>query len=259
LRRSRTRDRGDRLLSPHPPESTGDPRRTRWLAGLLGAVAAAAGTLLVACASAPPSPAGGGPLWGVTAEDLGTQRLYRVRYEGERGRGSGRLTFYLESARRYELAAADAFGSPVWSLRADGDEGLLVDFRARRACRLAGSVDLADLPLAPLALAAVPPLLLARLPAPPAAGRLAPAAAGEFRDARGRRWTFTSSGGRLTAWTLWEGEEPLLWARLGSGEAVLSARRGGGQLRWREVAREPLRRPPAGTAPPPEYPLAECG
>lgn len=211
-------------------------RRAAGLRVLAGLVA----SFLAACATAP---APGAAPWGVADSDLRSQRLYKVQYAGERGRGSGRLTLYLEAPRRYELAAADAFGSPLWSLRVDGERGLFVEPRAGRACRLSGSVDLPDLPLAPLPLAAVPALLLGRLPvaAPEPA-----AAAGEVRDERGRRFTYAVAGGRLASWTLWRQDAPALWWRRAGAEAVLSSSAGGYQLRWREVAREPLRRAPAG-------------
>jgi hypothetical protein len=165
------------------------------------------------------------------------------------------LTLYLEAPRRYELAAADPFGTPLWSLRVDGERGLFVEPRAGRACRLSGSVDLPDLPLAPLSLAAVPALLLGRLPVE---GPAPAAATGELRDERGRRFTYALAGGSLASWTLWREAEPVLWWRRAGGEAVLSARAGGYQLRWREVAREPLRRAPAGVEPEDGTILAEC-
>jgi hypothetical protein len=180
-----------------------------------------------------------------------------VRFEGERGRGSGRLSLYLVSPARFELAAADAFGTPLWSLRAADGEGLLVEPRRRRACRIEGSFDLPDLPLAPLPLAAVPALLLGRLPIDAAEGRPSEAA-GELRDARGRRFTYAVDSGRLSAWTLWDEDRPALWWRRAAEESLLSARAGGYQVRWREVAREPLTRPPAGTEPPEGYALERC-
>jgi hypothetical protein len=180
-----------------------------------------------------------------------------VRYEGERGRGSGRLALYLASPARFELAAADAFGTPLWSLRAADGEGLLVEPRQRRACRIEGGVDLPDLPLAPLVLSAVPALLLGRLPIDAEEGRPSEAP-GELRDARGRRFTYAVDSGRLSAWTLWDGDRPALWWRGDGVEALLSVRTGGYQLRWREVAREPLTRQPAGTEPPAGYALEGC-
>jgi hypothetical protein len=80
----------------------------------------------------------------------------------------------------------------------------------------------------------------------------------EYRDAQGRRWTVEQGqGGEVLGWTLWADGEPAVWWRLLTGEAILSERERGVQIRWREVLREPLE----GLPPPPEVPatyLAAC-
>ena len=240
------------------------------------AAAALAVALATGCASTPPparpappapppSPAAAEPApaaWEIPPRLLDSQRLYRVRYQGPEGEGGLRLTLQLDDPERYRARAADLLGRPLWSLYFDGGGGLWVDHRADVYCRLHGHADLtglARLALAPFPLAALPPLLLGRLPAAPSAGTVPAAAAGttiDYRDAEGRRWTASLTGdGAPESWALWgegaAGGPVLTWLAAG-GEAVLSDRAAGIQLRWREVVAEPLAgvlepaEPPAG-------------
>jgi hypothetical protein len=64
-----------------------------------------------------------------------------------------------------------------------------------------------------------------------------------YRDAAGRGWSAVLRGGQVVSWGLWQGAAaaPILsWASSGSW-AVLSDRRKGVEVRWREAVREPLR------------------
>ena len=249
------------------------------------AVAALVAAVAAGCASTPaprppaPPPAAPEPLapapapaavapWEIPPELLASQRLYRVRYQGPEGEGGLRLTLWLATAERYRARAVDLLGRPLWSLSVDGDGGLWVDHRAGVFCRLRGRADLsglAGLSLAPFPLAALPPLLLGRLPAPPAPGA-EPAPGGEaieYRDAEGRRWTAALAGGATPAsWALWgesATEGPLLtWLAAAGGEAVLSDRAAGMQLRWREVVAEALAGAPGPGDAPAGYREATC-
>lgn len=211
------------------------------------------------------------PPWEIPPALLQSQRLYRVRYDGPEGEGGLRLTLWLAASERYRARAVDLLGRPLWSLSADPAGGLWIDHRADAYCRLRDAADLgalARLPLAPFPLASLPPLLLGRLPAPPAAGSGASVATpdGEidYRDAEGRRWTATLEAavdaGAPVSWALWEegaGGPVLTWLTTG-GEAVLSDRAAGVQLRWREVVAEPLARLPAPAEPPADYREVSC-
>jgi hypothetical protein len=205
------------------------------------------------------------PAWQVPAESYGTQILYRANIAGAEGEGSLKLTLRLASPERYQAEAVDPLGRVVWGLDVEGDRGLWLDHRGHTYCRLDGPLDLAFLPLGPLSLAALPALLLGRLPAPPADPASAvPAGAGgaltlSYRDAAGRRWSAALREGQAVSWGVWQDEaaSPILsWVSSG-GWAILSDRRKGVQVRWREVLREPLRRV-APMSPPGEYREAPC-
>lgn len=223
------------------------------------------------CATTRPGrEAAAGLPWEVPFSAFPTQRLYRVSYDGPEGGGSFKLTLRLAAPARYQVMAADPLGRPLWSLDAGVDGagepaasssgwemdvagGLWLDHRNRLLCHLRGRLEIAH--LTPFPVAALPALLLGRLPAAPASGEVAPGvaaalAAGEpplpgslsYADADGRRWTATLAGGRPRAWSMrepGEGMAAVTWSGAG-GEAVLSDRGRGVQVRWREVVAEPL-------------------
>jgi hypothetical protein len=251
----------------------------------LAAVLVTAALLAPACAGrrAVPATAGdpGAAPWEVPAGALGTQRLYRVTYDGPDGGGSFRLTLRLATAQHYQVRAVDPVGRALWSLGVAGASGLWLDHRAGAACRLSGSLDLAAGQLTPFPLASLPALLLGRLPAAPAgpleeagAGETEPAAAGEadvettvaggrrlaFHDAEGRRWSATLDGGEPSSWAMTEPGEasPSVWWRRHAGEHLLSDRVRGVQLRWRESVVEPLPGPLDTLEPPPAFSLVPC-
>jgi hypothetical protein len=265
------------------------PARRRAAPAAVPAAALLAAALAAGCASAPAPPpvapppapasveepappaapaAAPTPPWEIPPELLDRQRLYRVRYDGPEGEGGLRLTLWLADPDRYDARAADQLGRPLWSLSVRGAGGLWVDHRAEAWCRLDGALDLAGLPLAPFPLAALPPLLLGRLPARPAGGVEPPpgASAIEIVDGEGRRWTAelgggAPDGGAPVSWTLWGRDAAagpvLTWVAAG-GEAVLSDRGAGVQLRWREAVSEPLGGLPAPLEPPAGYREASC-
>ncbi len=233
-------------------------------------MAALAGALITGCATAPapppipaPAPApstqpAGVPAqaWALPAEALGSQRLYRVSFDGPDGDGSFRLTLLLDGPERYQVRAVDPLGRALWTLDTAGEAALWSDHRNRVYCSLEGAFDLAAARLAPFPLAALPALLLGRLPAPPDGPVEVVGEEGDrrltFRDAEGRRWTARLEDGHPTAWALYRGDEPsLLWSRDGE-QAFLSDRRRGSQLRWRQTLVEAM-----GTPLPP-FPSAEA-
>jgi hypothetical protein len=251
-------------------------RPLRSAALLLVALAAGCATVPRAAprlpgAAAPTPAAAAPPVWQVPAAAYGSQILYRVAVSGAEGEASLKLTLRLAAPERYQAEAVDPLGRAVWGLDVEGDRGIWLDHRGHTWCRLGGALDLAFLPLGPLSLAALPPLLLGRLPVPPASpegvlqGAL-PAAAGgggragegsggasgggalagatvSYRDAAGRGWSAVAQGGQVVSWGLWQGSAPgpvLSWVSSG-GWSVLSDRRKGIQVRWREAVREPLR------------------
>jgi|GEM_PF-509265 len=213
-----------------------------------------------ATAPAPPPAAPAEAAWQVPNAAYGSQILYRVAVSGAEGDASLNLILRLASPVRYQAQAVDPLGRAVWGIDVDGDHGLWLDHRGHTWCRLGGTLDLAFLPLGSLSLSALPPLLLGRLPVPPgspasivrsatsagvasAAGSPAAAATVAYRDAAGRGWSAVVQGGQIVSWGLWldAGAAPILsWANSGAW-SVLSDRRKGVQVRWREAVREPLR------------------
>lgn len=246
---------------------------TRLLTSTAVLLALAAALLAGGCAGRRAAPATAADLdadpWQVPPGALGTQRLYRVGYDGPDGGGSFRLTLRLAAPERYQVRAVDPVGRALWSLDVAGAGGLWLDHRADAACRLTGSLDLAAGQLTPFPLASLPALLLGRLPSAPAGpleepapegseeeaaagdegaaeGPGATAAAGDrrlaFTDAGGRRWSATLAAGAPVSWAMSEPGEgaPSVWWRRHDDEHLLSDRARGVQLRWRESVVEPL-------------------
>ncbi|HUP43374.1 MAG TPA: hypothetical protein VM599_09200 [Thermoanaerobaculia bacterium] len=220
---------------------------------------------LGACAGAPrpaaiPPPGAAAP-WELPAGSFPSQRLFRLHYDGSEGEGALRLVLRLAGPERYRLTIADRLGRPLYAIDAAAAGGLLVDHREHRFCPLTPDLRLAELPLEPVPLVALPAVLLGRLPAAPRPGeRPAPGGAElSFRDAEGRRWSAELSAGAPVAWTLWLEGEPAVWWRSAGAESVLSDRRRGLQMSWREVGSEPLAEPLPPPAPPEGYEPGECG
>lgn len=215
--------------------------------------------------------AGAAAAWTLPPSELFTRRLYRVHYEGPEGEGGFRLTLELEAADRYRARAVDLLGRPLWSLSFQRSEGLWVDHRAEVYCRLTDRLDLDGLPLAPFPLTSLPPLLLGRLPEPPAPD-VPPRLEGDeltLIDGAGRRWTahLAAGGAAVERWSLRSAGDSsppeLSWLRPEGGRVILSDRVRGIQLRWHQVAAQPLTGPlvEAGVEPPPPtgYRRVGCG
>lgn len=234
----------------------GDGAARRFYLGLLAAVGVA---LLVPPACRPPAPRQAAPepdvaLWEIPRLELMTQRLYRLRYRTPAEEGSARLVLRLSSPELYRLELSDVAGRLHWSLEVDGGEGLAVDHRGGRYCRLDGAVSAAALGDVELALDKVPALLLGRLPVEPAAGPGRVDGGWEMTDASDRRWTVQlDDDGWPAAWSVRAdgGGGPLRWHRRPDG-GVLESEEGARRIEWRQVVRERATRrlepspPPAG-------------
>lgn len=222
---------------------------------------------LAGCAGASPAPrtpaaaaASAVPPWELPASTYPSQRLFRLHYDGPEGEGALRLVLRLAGPDRYRLSAADRLGRPLFTVDAADGAGWLLDHREHVACPLGPGLRLDGLPLEPWSPEALPALLLGRLPVPPARGSRDPA--GEelsYRDARGRRWSARLEGGTVAGWTLWEEGEPAVWWRKADGESLLSDRRRGLQMSWREVGAEGLGDGLGEPGVPEGYRVTECG
>ncbi|MFQ5527521.1 MAG: hypothetical protein ACE5GX_14820 [Thermoanaerobaculia bacterium] len=174
---------------------------------------------------------------GLLDEDLGTQHLMRMRYQGPKGTGALRLILQIEARERYRVEAKDRFGRSLWTLDASGGQTLLVDQRRGLYCRSEHGIRIPEIALESLPLAELPAILLGRLPSD-----LRPDPGDGYRDGSGRRWTIVGPQLAPDSWTIWQDGEPWLWWGRGpQGGGVLSHRTGS-QLRWRQVVAEALAR-----------------
>ena len=198
--------------------------------------------------------------WEIPGDSYPTQRLYRIKYDGPEGRLGFKLTLYLEGEALFRMQAADSLGRKIWDLSVDeNDQALWLDHRHQRYCQSRGASRLGIVPLAYLPLVALPKLLLGRLPAVPAAELRRTRELLSYRDARGQLWNGGLVDGRLEWWTLVEAGEAVTWWRRNGDGGIFADVRGKVNLRWREVIREPLLRPPARLEIPPQYGEGACG
>jgi hypothetical protein len=174
---------------------------------------------------------------GLAPDDYPTQRMLRVRYQGEGEEGSFRVILRLLDPDHFQLIAVDPLGRTLWGLAYDTDEVHFINYRQGLECRSSGSVVLTSVVLDTLPVRDLPAVLLGRLPATVRSANQM----GQTRlvDDRGREWTVTEDRGEVQHWTLWRDEEPLMWFQRVNDGGLLS-HRGGGQFRWRESLREEL-------------------
>jgi hypothetical protein len=204
-----------------------------------------------------PGPSGDAEPWEIPSSAYGLQRLYRVSFRSPEGEGSFRLTLRLGGPDRYQASAVDPVGRTLWSLDAAGERGLFLDHRGRRFCRLEGRFDIAGVPLSPFPLLSLPALLLGRVPAAPASAVEEQGGRISFRDERERRWDVTVRDGMPAAWSMRDERGPAVWLTRQDGWSILSDRRQGAQVRWREILREELKGELAALEPPTGY-REEC-
>jgi hypothetical protein len=177
---------------------------------------------------------------GLRPEDLGVQKLYRVRVRRDGEERSGlRLVLRLWTPRRFELAASDPLGRPLWRLVVADGRGFRGGPEAGETCRFDPGRAFVWPGIGRLLPASdLPAVLLGRRPAAP------PESAAAGRDGGVPRWTEQSDRGGLSGWTLQDGAVRLEWRREEDGGDLRLAPRGI-EIRWREVAGEPV----AGTLP----------
>ena len=203
----------------------------------------ALGLALGGCASrtAFPLPRDAGPEpWRLTASELDSQRLFRVRLRSAEGKGRFRLMLRIENGRRYRIEATHPIlNRRLWSFDVDGDQGLLVDYLQGVHCALEGAVEMSALPMGPFPFESLPALLLGHPPLAPSAVAEEGSEGLTYRDRLGRRWSVALEGDAVVAWTLWRDDTPRVEWRIDGEWASLTAEENGLQLRWRETVREP--------------------
>jgi hypothetical protein len=210
---------------------------------------AAAAWLAGGCASrgghAPVLAGPAGAPWELPADAAPSQRIYQGSYRGPEGGGSFRATLRLQAADRFRIDASDRLGRLFWSAGFEGERGWWIDHHDGTWCDDIERLTLPGIGSGPVPGAALPAILLGALPARPAGDATTTGEDVQLRDASGRRWTATLAEGRVQAWTLYEGQEPVWWWRRKGRGGVLSQRQGR-QLEWQEVVSEKL----AGSLPP---------
>lgn len=206
-----------------------------------------------------PATTSGAPVaaWELPAEELGRQSLYRVQLRAGEERGSLRLVLRLWDPARFELAATDALGRSLWSLRSAGGAAVWSERDRGGPCALAAGRAILW-PRFGLTFPAsdLPGLLIGRLPEPPSTPAGAAAAGeSEIATASGRRFRVTIAGGLPVRWIALDeaGDPTLTWTRDEDGGRLDGAE--GLEVRWRRVSSEAV----AGAPPePPAGDLPEC-
>ena len=186
--------------------------------------------------------------WELPAASIGTQRIFRLHYDGPEGEGSLKIALRIQSPYRFQLTGADRLGRKHWGLDVDRGEAVWIDFDRETHCIGSPSVSLPGWSDGPVRLDSLPAILLGSLPGrgsgsePP---RRIPRSDGgtrlELEDASGQRWTAQLDGrDELRSWTLWQQGRPTWWWRREGQGGRLSQRDEGRQLSWEEVITEKL-------------------
>ena len=194
--------------------------------------------------------------WSLPAEALGTQRLFRVHYEGQGGRGGMKLVLRLHSESEFQVSTTDALGRSLWSLQTGEMATILIDHRRREYCE-ARDFRLPDPVLEEMPWPSLPRVLLGFFPAEPEMIESSSEHEVDYRGSDGRRWTGRLEGGRASSWVLWDDSRPVLWWRR-QGDGGLLSHREGIQIRWREIVNEPLQSPFVDLQIPAGYRPSEC-
>jgi hypothetical protein len=209
--------------------------------------------------------------WEIPSSALGSQRLYRVSYQGPEGKLAFRLTLYLETPESFRMDAADGVGRRIFSLEvgpppaapaaaAGGGQALWLDHRNKEYCRLESSGLPRDLPLANLPLEALPRLLLGMMPAQPKSELARAGGKISYLDGAGRHWSGSlDAGGLLEWWTLVEAGEAIAWWQRQPEETIYSDRLAGLQVRLQQQVVEPLKAKPSRLEIPAGYAESACG
>lgn len=195
--------------------------------------------------------------WMLSESDLSTRRLFRVSYSGHEGSGSLRVVMILASGPLFSLMASDPLGRSLWDLQIDRDQSFFVNHRESKICPIDSLMVLPGDTLEMFPLESLPLVLLGYLPATPQTGQISSDEELSFLDDQGRRWTAALKDRQVSSWTLWMGEEPLLWWTRQAKGGILSHRRGS-QFRWKEVVVEALDGPYGGVEPQSSYQRVVC-
>lgn len=176
------------------------------------------------------------------------QYLFRLVYDSGGGRVSLRVVLRRVSDDRFQLAASDVAGRPVFGLDYAGERAVLVDHRAGIYCTGGPGLRLTEVHPSELPLAALPRILLGSLPVPRSGLEAPVVRSEELVDAEGRRWRAGYEGEVLARWSLLDAEGPALWWKRQDDGGILS-RRGGEQYRWTLIVAEDAAQPLADIVP----------
>ena len=217
------------------------------------------GLLALGCVSrqTPLASSGGNPVEssGLQPSDYPTQRLLRIRYQGEDGEVGFRTVLRVSDPEHFQMRAVDLIGRPLWGLQYAHPEIHFINYREKLDCRTVEPVVINEMALEYLPVSELPAVLIGRLPRPLFATRLG--AEERFVDDLGRRWSVSRDGPSISGWTLWNEGRPLLWVRRITGGGMLSHREGS-QFRWRETLVEPMDEVPPALEPPARTRTVAC-
>ena len=193
---------------------------------------------------------------GVATGQVYRQSLYRVQYSGPEESGRLRVAIKQESETELTIASADTLGRALWTLELRNGATLVLDHRQKEFCRSTEDVRLAEVTLSMFPVESIPRILRGRLPIDLADDEAVGDSVEDFES--GRRWSIRrQDDGAIAAWTMWVGEQPMLWWTRQDKGGILS-HRDGSQFRWRLVIEEEIEASLARLAPPPGFREIPC-
>lgn len=214
----------------------------------------------LALLAASPGLGEGTPPAELVTEQLKTQWITDLDYDGPEGHFGMNLVFRLADSGSFSVLAKDKLGRSWWALAVRDDAALALDLRHGTHCRYAGAVQIEAIPLGPLEFDLIPQFILGHLPFRPARSFRRPDGEWSLQDQRERTWFATlNDQGQLRSWRLIgdRGAPELWWSRTDRLN-VFSAPEQELQLRWKNSKLRALQGEPRGLEVPADS-SPDCG
>ena len=182
-----------------------------------------------AAETAPPPPVE------LTAEQVSSQWITDLDYDGPEGHFGMNLVFRVVDASRFSVLAKDKLGRSWWALAVRDGEALAMDLRNETHCRYSSAVRIEAIPLGPLDFDLIPQFILGHLPFQPARSFARGEGEWSLQDQTERTWfARVGEAGALQSWRLvGDGGAPRLWWSRTDRTQVFSAPEQELQLRWK--------------------------